>query len=434
MTARVFGGFAGIGRIALGAMAFAVVVTSMPAAAQDTNRRTLTLLRQETVSERPRPELDPEGIPVDDLGGFVFFPSLVLQEQFVDNIFFVDSNVTGDFITRVSPTVQLNSDWNNHELNFFGEMDMGVHALNPRENFINWQAGLSGRIDISRDTNVYGSFSWADTHESRGSPDDAAGVHPAFYDVWGGNVGVYQQINRMYVDLSAEVQQFIWKNVELDGIPVNINMQDRDRTQYAWNAEVGYEIDPEFTPFLRATYYKTNYRLSLDDAGVDRDSHGFGIVGGTQLNFSGVLFGDVFAGFRHQNFVSPLSNSNSINFGGNLTWLPDTLTTVILSLNHDLQETTVAGNAGFAASRAGLTVDHEFLRNLIFSFAGSFEYDDFKGTGRHDAIFRVGLQARYLMNRNLYLSVAYDMQNRASNAGAQDYLVNTGMVRLELQY
>src|SRR5271163_1858458 len=66
------------------------------------------LERGASVLDRPRPEYDPLGLR---LGSFFLYPKLELGELYSDNVFATQSNKKTDFITVVSPTLDLRSNW-----------------------------------------------------------------------------------------------------------------------------------------------------------------------------------------------------------------------------------------------------------------------------------------------------------------------------------
>ena len=107
----------------------------------------------DTVKSRPRPDYDPVGAR---LGGFFLYPEMSVTEIYRDNIFYTENNKTDDFITVVSPKLNLKSNWNNHALNLFADMDAGFYASNSDENYTDLRAGANGRVDIQRDMNVSG--------------------------------------------------------------------------------------------------------------------------------------------------------------------------------------------------------------------------------------------------------------------------------------
>src|SRR5690348_6969052 len=79
------------------------------------------LQRGQTVTERPRPELDPLGVHA---GSFFIYPRVELDQLYNDNIYAAGSNRVDDFITVLSPSVDVKSNWSNHALN----ADAGVSA------------------------------------------------------------------------------------------------------------------------------------------------------------------------------------------------------------------------------------------------------------------------------------------------------------------
>src|SRR3546814_11521586 len=72
-------------------------VLSFPSNAQEPDRG-------QTVLERPRPDFDPKGLPV---GGFRIFPQVTVQESYDDNIRAADENTESDFITTISPRIDI---------------------------------------------------------------------------------------------------------------------------------------------------------------------------------------------------------------------------------------------------------------------------------------------------------------------------------------
>lgn len=88
-------------RVAGGAvLGLAVAGFTVTAEAQVEDRR------GRTVSERPRPELESQGLPA---GSFRFYPRLEISETYDDNVFAVDSGESDDFVTRIRPELDLRS-------------------------------------------------------------------------------------------------------------------------------------------------------------------------------------------------------------------------------------------------------------------------------------------------------------------------------------
>src|SRR3546814_9631557 len=96
---------------------------------------------------------------------------------------------------------------------------------------------------------------------------------------------------------------------------------------------------PQYEAFLRATLGSVRYDDGVDDVGVNRDSDGYEIVGGTRIDFTGLLFGDVFVGYRSQDYDDPtLKAVDGITYGGALTWNVTELTTIKGSVVRTVEE------------------------------------------------------------------------------------------------
>jgi uncharacterized protein (PEP-CTERM system associated) len=106
---------------------------------------------------------------------------------------------------------------------------------------------------------------------------------------------------------------------------------------------------------------------------------------------------------------------------------------VTFALERDIAETIVENTAGILETGGSVEVDHELLRNLLLNARLAARDDDFKGTSRNDDYLRFGLGAKYLMNRNLYLTMGYDYLDRDSNAAGEDFTDNRFLVGIRGQ-
>jgi hypothetical protein len=203
---------------------------------------------------------------------------------------------------------------------------------------------------------------------------------------------------------------------------------------------LGYEVSPGLELFARGTYFAVSYDVEAagDDNGLDRDSTGYETVAGVAFDVSGVTSGEVFAGYRSQDPDDiMLETMKGPQFGGSLTWNPSGLTTVQAEIVRTVEETTQVASPGYFATRYGLGIDHELLRNLLLGLNGSLTTQDYEGSiDRNDDYVRGGLYAKYLMNRYLYVSFNYNYTDRRSNGvdAVGEYNKNVYMLRLQTQY
>lgn len=385
----------------------------------------------ETVLSRERPELDPSGIPA---GGFRLYPSMDLSEEYDDNIFADNSNAQDDAITLIKPGIAARSDWNTHALNFQADSIIGRYADNPDEDYEDYHAGIEGEIEIRRYSHLYLDAGYEKSHVKRDSPNDENGIEPTVFDVASASAAFEQKINRITgrLEFSAERRNYD----DVDGTSGEINNDDQDRDEATASLRLAYEFYPHNEAFVRVSSGTADYKQRLDDNGVNRNSDGYQVDIGSDFRFSGVLFGQFFIGKLSRNFDdAALDSIKAISTGGQLTWIPTGLTTVNLSVSRETQTTIVDNNSGILSTRADLVVDHELLRNLLLRASAGTQNDQFEGDGREDDYLNLGFAATYMMNRNLYLSLDYEYENRDSNSagGVDDFRRNSLAFTLRLQ-
>lgn len=403
-------------------------------AAIEVPSRITTVPRGQTVEERRRPDLDPLGVQV---GTFTLLPSIGLEEQYNDNIFATENNTIDDFITRLLPRARLRSNWNNHSLSVYGNADIGRYADNGNEDYEDYTAGANGRLTILRDTWLQAQVEHQRRHEDRGSPDDVGGIEPTIYGATLGQLTGFHRLNRLNFTLSGTVERLDFDDVATGGGGI-INNDDRDRYEMETSLRVGYEVVPNYEAFVRGGYLKRTYD-DISDNGLDRDNNGYEIVAGISVDFGGITFGDFFAGYRTQEYDDPaLDSVSGPSVGGEITWNVTPLTTIIGTLSRTIEESTNGDGMGnFASGRfltaAGVSAQHELRRNLLLGANIGYQNDDYEGISRTDETFRFGVNANYMMYRNLYIRGGYTVRSRDAEIGT-DYVENVVFVRLQAQY
>ena len=382
--------------------------------------------RGETVMSRARPDYDPIGLR---LGGFILYPELGLQESYDSNIFATPTNERSDFITAIEPSLNLKSNWNNHALNFKADAQILKYADHSSEDQDNYSFGTDGRLDIQRDARVYGGASYAVRHESRYSPNDLGGREPTKYDVFSANLSPEKDFNRFSVRLDGNLDRFSYSN-NTTGAGATIAEDQRDRTEYQIGIKPTYELAP-----LRQIYGLLAYNWRDYDSGsvfgFNRDSTGYTLAVGARYDITGILFADVYLGYREQSYDDArLPSVQGPAGGAKLTWNVTRLTTVTGLISREIQETILTGSSSYFATKAEARVDHELMRNLILNGSIGYENDDFEGISRNDNFVVFGVGAKYLINRNFALSGGYSFRTRSSDAAGADFDDHITFIRL----
>ena len=392
------------------------------------------LLLGNNVISRQRPELDPLGAR---MGSFLLLPRLTLGLQYNDNIFATDTIVESDSITIINPAVVLESDWNNHALGFFVDLEQGRYADYSNEDYEDYNLVADGRLDISAKSSLSGDVRYSKLHEPRTSPDDRRGISPTEYTETAASVSYFHEFNRGSLRLSGRQIQLDYQNsTSLTG--ETINNDDRDRTINLAILELGYDVNPGYQVFMRGSTNSREYDQTFDQSGFARSSTGYELDAGIAIALTGVTYGEAYVGYLSQDYDDPrLVDISDPTFGGKITWNLSGLTALTGVAERVIDETTFGSASGILKNRFFIGVDHELLRNLLLYGRISTTKEDYQGIDRIDDVNGIDLSAKYMLNRNFYVSFIYDYQRRNSEttiSGARNYKINTYTVRVDTQF
>lgn len=386
---------------------------------------------QEAIFDKARPDYQPNGIRV---GSFDLKGNADITETFDDNIYSAgDGRTVDDLITTIAPALNLESNWNNHELNFYSDAKIRKYYDESSEDRNEFTLGTDGRVDIIRGMYVDGGLEYARRTQERGSADNNTNaVEPTEFDLYTARAGFYRGVSRYSFDFDVDAKKFNFDDDETRTGAI-IDNDDRDRKEYKTTGKLGYEIYKNYQAFLRGTYNRKSYD---NDLVIDRDSDGYEAVVGTDVNISGKLRGEVFAGYMEQDYNSAaFKDIEGASYGASLLWNPIQITSVDFGVERTIEETSIAAFSGYTADTYSLRVEHELLRNVLLGANGSYALNDYEGnTNREDKITTLGAEVKYLINRNASAKLGYEFSTRDSNANNQDYDKNIFLVGLGLGF
>jgi hypothetical protein len=378
--------------------------------ANDTPQRALSIY------QRSRPEF---ATPPMRAGGYQFVPQIGIELTYDDNIFATQNNEQVDWKTAVSPSLQILSDWNRHALNFVAAGEFAGYREFDNQDYSEYLVGVNGRYDIQRNLFARGDFSYQNLVEGRGLPNAVAGGEPTEFSVLSTGVGLVSRGRRIGFDLGGRLITYDYKN---NGAVIN---NTRDRTDSIGSLKLSYEIVPEFDAFVRGTVNKRDYRVTAPQA---RGSKGYSIVAGTDIDLTGIVTGEIYAGYAAQDYdFTNFSTVNVFVYGGSLLWTPTGLTSVKLSTDRGVEDSTLNNISSYVQTRYALRVEHELRRNLLINANGEYRIDDFEGipsTNRKDKSIAAGTGATYIINRSVTWNADYQHINRDSNFNTSDYSRN----------
>ena len=172
--------------------------------------------------------------------GFRIRPSVSVTGKFDDNIFATDSDEESDFITVISPRLNVDSTWDKHSLRFKVGADVGRYGDFDAENYDDFWLTADGKYNLTATTDIFGGLGYGSEHEGRDSPDAVlGGLYPTTYESRNGYVGIKTLQNSTTYRIGLTYEDLDFDDV-LDAAGGSIINDDRDR--FMENITVNVEI------------------------------------------------------------------------------------------------------------------------------------------------------------------------------------------------
>lgn len=394
---------------------------------------------QESVKGRPRPEYDPNGIQFNDfvnglgrlilgsnralpdkangtLGSFVLDTTMEAGLELDSNLYRTETNKKSDTSFHFRPGFTISSDWNNDSVLLDMGADIGRYDSNQTENYQDYHAGLSGRLDMYSDDNLTSGFRFDHLHTKRGSPQDPGSPAPTLFNTYAYNLGYHSEGGEQFFRTDLQTTYFDYLH---NG---GINHDDQDRIETTLTTRVGTELTTGTKIFIepsinRRLYVKGNYNDQIDNS-----SEGGQVLVGFDWDYSGVTFLEFGAGYLRQTYdKTQFSTIQGPAVNAKMTWNPTGLLTFTGSINRSVQETAAVGESGDLSTVYALTVDWEALYNFIVDTGFSRSNDDYRGTQRTDDLNSWTTGARYLLNQNWYAEARFFYDERTSSTSGSGY-------------
>jgi hypothetical protein len=357
----------------------------------------------------------PAGIPA---GGFLWRPQAAVTSMYDTNIYATRANEIADTVWLFTPTLAGESKWQQHRVRVNAGADLGRYGEHASENFNDYWADVEGRYDLGPGSNLFGGLGYSREHEERGSPDNPAGGigaalvegEPTVYDAYSAHAGVTHRIGEGNLRFGGTFERLVFQDDDV------VNNSDRDRDVYGLGIRYGHRLDAAREVFVQALWDGRAYDQTRDDFGYARDSDGYRLGVGLKYKLGAGLNVEGFVGYLRQDYDDDRFDTvSTADFGAKLNWQTAPGTTLRLTLDRSLNETTLAGSSGYLYTRLDGSVSHALDGSTTLNAslgAGLAAYQD---VGRDDWLYNAGFSLRHLLSRQVYLTAGYRIANRDAN-------------------
>jgi hypothetical protein len=406
-------------------LAFLVVAGPGAAAAQ-------TLFDRDAdvgVRDRPHPEYDALGIPVDS---FILLPKVSVSAIYDDNIFALP-NKTSDVIFVVAPDLQILSNWNRNSLQFDLSSEFDEYASHGDQNSIEYQGTMTYRLDVDHASQVTLAASAGRLTQPRTSVNTEANeFEPIQYDLVQAHLTGFRIFDRLKITSHIDISDFSYDNVTAaDGSFVREDFQDH--YELAGTLRADYAVSPATALFIEGTPNVHAYDLEPPVTPFRRDSSGFDILGGVNFQVSHLVTGEIGLGYQSQQYVDrQFEGVDGLALRGQLTWYATQLVTVTLHADRNFQDSGLPDTPATRVTDVSVKADYELLRNLIVTGTLSYTYYEYPGLDRMDNRYGAGLGATYLFNRSVGLTLGYSYLRQDSSGIAHGFNFDDNRLALTL--
>ncbi|MDH5638290.1 MAG: outer membrane beta-barrel protein, partial [Nitrospinota bacterium] len=262
----------------------------------------------------------PKGITA---GSFYIFPALEYAYEQDDNIYAQPNGEVKDEIERAKASLGLVSNWSNHFLMIQGNVETGKYSKQKNEDYLDYAATASGRLDILRGVNVNTRLGASRLHEERGSANDLYGSEPTKYNLISGDFGFTHEVSILQLNANLKTGNYQYDNTPTSTL-IDVDQVGRNRTQIEGTFRLSLVVLDLNSFFVQGKYFGRDYEFrDKTKYGYDRNSTGYEFTVGYKRAISGISLFEIQFGNRGQEYVDEdLPDIRGFQAVGSFQWTP----------------------------------------------------------------------------------------------------------------
>jgi len=357
-----------------------------------------------TVRSRERPAFEPLGIRA---GPIIFRPLLGFSIGYDDNVF-GGPDRRGAWQIATRPSVLIGTENSAGSAGLYLSADDVRYLGVPSQNRTDGAAFLGGTIAIGRDKLTLGG-GFLSRHEDRTALDALPSDRPVAFTVANFRASYEAAFGRFIVTPAVEFNRWRFSGTTILGVPVSETARDRTTAQagitlrYAWMpgrdllwvtrvVATHYDDPVASVRSNNSTAWQSLFGVDYDDDTVWR----YRLLGGVE--------------YRAAASAAVASETTPV-VEGDVTWSPTGTTTIRAAASRGIEDAAQTGLSSYTYNSAQLTVDHEYLRDVLLNASATLRQATFNQTGGQQLGLAFGAGATWLINRNLRLSLTYDISS-----------------------
>jgi hypothetical protein len=368
-------------------------------------------------------------------GSFLVSPSLDVAGAYSTNPEHV-SGASSSLYGVALADLKAQSDWERHSLSadITGSYTQYGEQLVPSLSVPYFNSVVDGRVDVTRDTQIFVENRYLVTTDNPGSPNLQFGLAKLPIDTdLGGTLGVAHEFNRLSVAVLATFDRAVYDNSVLTDGESDSNA-DRNFNQTAGFLRVGYDLDPGLKPFVMLEADQRIRDEPFDRNNLQRSSVGTSALIGGDVDLFGSLTGEMAGGWVVRDYKDPtLPDVSGAIAAGSLLWQATPLTSAKVALSSEVYETIVTGASGQFTHDVSLEIDHAFLRSLIGTVTAGYGTDNYVGSTLQDQRFFISGGLTYKLSREIAIRGQVRQDWQLATESGFNYAATSFLLGLHLQ-
>ncbi len=341
--------------------------------------------------------------------GLIIKASLTNSIEFKDNLYSKEINKTEDILHKISPSLEIKSDFSRHLISASIKAEKGSYKKNNDENYTNYNMRIAGRADISDKIYIPSFIEYNKNHTQRSDPDDQNELKPTIYKELIFNTGLDYKGANINLLINTNIKNISFENNSTQN--EFIDNSDRNRKEYTISASLGLAENRIISPFIFINSHKIKYDREIDDNGFKRSSNSFLSGIGLNINsYSSLLKSKIQIAHLNRSFDDKsFSDINSLTYLADITWEPSSLLALNFSGKREIIESTLDNISASIDDIFGVSAYYELAPNIFLKPKLSHIIKDYHGNNIDRELKKIvsSINVNYKLNPNIWLSGEY---------------------------
>ncbi|MBS0520745.1 MAG: outer membrane beta-barrel protein [Proteobacteria bacterium] len=354
------------------------------------------------------------------VGSFRLYPQLETNVGADSNVFAQNASqgTVGSLYTTVAPTLDLRSDWSNHELHLLAGGIAGFYPSATTQNYLNFTLQADGKIDIYSEFYARWSVAFKQNTEALGTPNVSFAQAPTVVTSIPIGLQLYQHFGRFFYDARGSATRYRYydnSQVTSNGLPGS----SRDRTEYEESVRLGYDVFSDLAFFIQPIINQRRYLNFINSSDQERNSDGQTLNFGATWTPSAATSLEGTVGYQRQVYQQ-FGPTSSFTFGLTGNWNGYAPLTLRPSIIRSIQETALSNYSSYVGTTYGL--DFNYLIHDAWTAVGGVSlltanYTPVPGAGvgpRTDTIYRGQIGLLYALRPQIQIGPFFEYTSGTS--------------------